>query len=142
MSIITINSIRDGVIATIVNYFPDIPKVEQELNESMTEPCFYVKLLSTKQIQELGNRYRRYNPFDIQYFAVENRDLLNMAEQLYDKLGLIEIEGIKYSGINMKHEVINGVLHFNVEYNFIVSKEEAPETLMQNLLQEDKLKNG
>ena len=62
-----------------------------------------------------------------------------MAEQLYEAMELIpvvdESDGLM-RGTKMGHEIVEGVLHFYVDYNFQVIKEATLEPLMQTMEQE------
>ncbi|KPU45811.1 hypothetical protein OXPF_06000 [Oxobacter pfennigii] len=135
MGVITINIIWDGINEVLNHNFPEVPIVE-EISPELEKPYFLIKLLQGWQAQELGRRYRRTYSFDIHYFAVNNRESHSMAEQLYGIMGLIEIDGAKYRGMNMSHEVIDGVLHFNVDYSFDLKQEIQEYPLMQTMEQE------
>lgn len=119
----------------LYTHFPDIERYGEEIKEGLDPPCFFVKMLNGSQNQELDRRYMRNHFFDIHYFSKddENTDLNDMAENLYDKLELIEIEGVKYRGTGMNHEIVNRVLHFFVEYNFHVYREKPIVPTMQEL---------
>lgn len=122
--IVTINSIRDGVISTLSRHFPDADVYGERIAEDLKPPAFFVKLLDADQTQELGIRYLRSHMFDIHYFAPEksNEEYHDMAELLYDIMDLIEIDGAMYHGTGMKHQIIDEVLHFFVDYNFPVKR--------------------
>lgn len=139
---ITYNKIRYGIMNALYTHFPDIERYGEEIKEGLDPPCFFVKLLNGSQNQELGRRYKRANFFDIHYFSDgdKNEDLNDMAEKLYDKLEIIEIDGIKYRGTGMNHEIVGRVLHFFIEYNFHVYREKPIEPTMQELEQEGWLK--
>ncbi len=137
LSTITISKVIHGVTKTLSDNFPAkdiyVEEIPQNLNDS-----FFVKLLEPSQEHDLGRRYIRQNSFDIHYFASDkkNMDMHDIAEQLYSLLSLIEIDGIKYHGTGMRHEIVNQVLHFFVSYNFHVYKVEGASPKMQQLEQE------
>lgn len=140
MGVVTINSIRDGVNAALDHFFPSIPIMGEEIKQGLEEPCFFVKLLEGSQTQELGTRYKRAHQFDVHYFEVENRKLHNMAEQLYDILGLIQAGDTLYRGTNMKHEIVDGVLHFFVDYTILVRRDTPAMPIMQTIEQEGNIR--
>lgn len=136
----TVNSVLDSVIATLKQNFPDIGTYSEESGQGLEEPYFYVKLFSVSQNQLLGQRYLRNHSFDIHYFAGSNLALHEMAEQLYDKLELISLDGGLVRGRGMRHEIVDGVLHWFVAYNFHVMRSVEPDPLMQSMKQEGYLR--
>ncbi|CDX04158.1 hypothetical protein DesLBE_1962 [Desulfitobacterium sp. LBE] len=150
MSAITGNGIRDSVITILHQHFPGISVYGEEIRQGFDKPCFFVKLFPVSQNQLLGRRYQRNHSFDICYFPVvvdegegegnrQNQDMHDVAEQLYEAMELIPVvdEGDRLMrGTKMRHEIIEGVLHFFVDYNFQVIKEATLEPLMQTMEQE------
>lgn len=139
---VTINDIRAAVFHRLAERFPDIKRYGEEIRQGFEEPCFFVKLLNASQTQELDIRYMRTHSFDIHYFPANdsNEDAHAMAEQLYDALELIEYNGAKYRGIGMNHEIVDGVLHFFVDYNFMVKRVVPDVPAMGSLEQEGWIK--
>ena len=69
----------------------------------------------------MGNRYFRSNQFCIHYFPKSNEpnaECLEIVEDLYDILEMIEIDGDLVHGTEMSNEIDDGVLHFFVNYDF------------------------
>ena len=122
-SMITVNAVRDSVITALDQSFPDIKKYGEEIKQGFEEPCFFVKLFPVSQDQIIGRRYLRNHAFDIHYFAKTNEALHDMADQLYDKMELIGLDDGLARGTKMRHEIVDCVLHFFVNYNFHVYKE-------------------
>lgn len=142
---VTVNSIRSGVILALSDLFPEMDIYGEGIEQDFDAPCFFVKLLTTGQDREMDRRYRRSYSFDIHYFptsADPNEEAHGMAEQLYDKLRQVNIDGELYRGAGMNHEVVDEVLHFFVDFNFHVFAEKPPGIKMQTLEQEGYLKNG
>jgi hypothetical protein len=78
------------------------------------------------QDKELGNRYKRYHAFDIHYFpatAFSNEECHEIAEQLYEKLEYLAVNNGVIRGEKMNHQVEENVLHFFVDYDFIILKD-------------------
>ncbi|ACL19467.1 phage tail terminator family protein [Desulfitobacterium hafniense] len=150
MSAITVNGVRDSVMTILHQHFPGISVYSEEIRQGFDKPCFFVKLFPVSQNQLLGRRYQRNHSFDIGYFPVvvdegegegnrQNQDMHDVAEQLYEAMELIpvvdESDGLM-RGTKMGHEIVEGVLHFYVDYNFQVIKEATLEPLMQTMEQE------
>lgn len=142
MTIVTINDIRTAVFHQLAERFPDIKRYGEEIRQGFEEPCFFVKLLTAGQTQELGARYMRTHSFDIHYFPEDNSnsEAHDIAERLYDALEVIAYNGVQYRGINMNHEVVDGVLHFFVDYDFHVRRVVPDEPKMGDIEQEGYLK--
>ncbi len=145
MGAITFNLVRDSVISALDQNFPSIVIYGEEIKQGLEEPCFFVKLFPASQEQLLGRRYQRNHSFDIHYYPVEaeegeeqrqNEDMHEMAERLYDKMELVPVLGGLMRGVKMRHEIVDGVLHFFVDYNFQVVREAEPDPTMQTMEQE------
>ena len=143
---VTLDDVRQGVMAKLEEFKePDTPIYGEEIEQGFKEPCFFVKLLRTSQEHRLSSRYRRNHLFDIHYFPGsgpnKNEHLLTMAENLYDHLEIVSVNGCLVQGIDMRHEMIDHVLHFFVRYTFHVRREEAKHERMGYLHQEGVLKS-
>lgn len=117
---------------TAFGYPVHIDGVEQEL----PLPCFLVEKVQGGQKKEIGNRYKNNNYFDIKYLTETEKpmmEILGVEEKLYDCLEYIEIEGSPTKGTDMKGSVIDGVLHFFVNYNFHMFKRTPQGEPMQKI---------
>lgn len=122
---ISIEDVRNAVILSLEQHFPEVDVYGEKVAHGFQKPCFYVKLLSVKHKQELGRRYKRNHSFEIHYYSEEteiNKMAHRMADRLYQYLEFILLNDGICRGRNMDHEVINGVIHFFVNYDFHVMK--------------------
>ncbi|MCY6958867.1 hypothetical protein OW729_09655 [Clostridium sp. ZC22-4] len=95
--------------------------------------------MSSEQDKELNIRYKKNVFFDIHYFSDKediNSDCLNMADKFYDLLEYVQVNDNLYRATNMTHEVIDGVLHFFLQFNYKVIKEIEKAPKMNKLKQE------
>jgi len=132
-----INDLIDGISIKLDKAFGDSYKVYSEgVEQGLKEPCFFIAVLNPSENNMLGKRRFRQNPFDIHYFPSvmnDNAELQNMASNLYEHLEWITlINGDVIHGTQMRHEVIDGVLHFFVNYNTFTNKIVTPEDAMEN----------
>lgn len=101
-----------------------IDNVEQDLNA----PCFLVLPITKSQEQRLGNRYERFQTFDIHYFPSNTekytRECMDVVEKLFDVLEHITVDGDLVRGTSMNSEIQEGVLHFFVDYNMFLTKQQ------------------
>lgn len=133
------NAVRDALISALCDNFPDIEVYGEQIKQELKEPCFFVRLIAPAQDRELGRRYKRYHPFDVHYFAKSNEDAHAMAERLFECLEYIEVGGGKVRGDKLRYEIIDGVLHFFVSYDFHVVRPAAPSPTMNQLSQDSGL---
>lgn len=87
-------------------------------------------------------RYKKNILFDIHYFSHKenvNSDCNNMADKLYELLEYVKVNESLYRGSDMTHEVVDGVLHFMLQFNYHVIKEIQKNEKMKKLKVEVKL---
>lgn len=148
MNKITIDDVRKGILRKINSFKDKDTKLySEEIKQGFEEPCFYIKELRTNQNRELGNRYKRGNFYDIHYFPsldsnTKNAEMREIAEILYDAMEYIEVAGKPVMGLDMNHQIIDGVLHFFVKYPLYVYKEREPVPVMENLDFKGGVRNG
>ncbi|APC82878.1 phage tail terminator family protein [Clostridium botulinum] len=139
-----INDLRIGINQTLDKEFPNINIYGEEIKQGFEEPCFFIKVLSSGQNKELNIRYKKNISFNIHYFSDKedlNNDCNDMTDKLYEVLEYIKTNNSLYRANEMTHEVIDGVLHFMLQFNYHVLKEieEAPK---MNKLKQEVYLNG
>ncbi|RRJ62405.1 hypothetical protein EHV15_05150 [Paenibacillus oralis] len=119
---VTFNTARYAVHAALDTAFPDIRIMGEEIKQGLNPPCFFVRLLEPEHTQELGRRYMRLHPFAVRYYGVDraNEDYYDMAERLTSVLQQINVNDVLVRGSEMNFEIVDEVLHFFVNYNFLV----------------------
>ncbi|WP_313731420.1 phage tail terminator family protein [Cohnella nanjingensis] len=140
MNTVTTNMVRDGVNAVLDAAFPGVEIHGEEIKQGLKEPCFFVKLLDAAADRELGRRYRRILSFDIHYFGRDNREMHDVAEKLYDILDVLNVGVGAFPGMAMKHEIVGRVLHFFVDYTFLVWRQRPDDPVMGTMEQSGGLK--
>ncbi|APC85584.1 phage tail terminator family protein [Clostridium botulinum] len=143
-NIANINDLRIGINQTLDKEFPNINIYGEEIEQGFEEPCFFVKVLSSGQDKEINVRYKKNISFNIHYFSDKediNSDCNDIADKLYEVLEYIKVNNSLYRSNEMTHEVIDGVLHFMLQFNYHVLKEieEAPK---MNKLKQEVYLNG
>lgn len=95
-----------------------------EVKQGLKVPCFFVYLVSGDQKQLVGNRYYRTHLLDICYIPSDfkHAELLDVADTLKFALEYVQIDDGLLRGVDMNHEIVDGVLHFFVNYNAHVKK--------------------
>lgn len=145
-----LNQTINGIAQKLNQVFGDeyeihIDQVEQDLKE----PCFLIVCVDGRQKQEVGPLYFREQAFDIHYFPQSKkksaREINSVLELLYTGMEYIEIGvigGNLVRGMKMKHEVIDGVLHFFVNYDIRIRKAIEPEDAMEGIEINGGIKSG
>lgn len=139
---VSINSLRDGVIVALKSAYPSVKVYGEEIKQGLVGPCFFVKILTAEQDREVDRRYLRQHSFDVHYFSKTNEDMHNVAEILYASLEYISADGKLYRGQRMRNEIVDGVLHFFVDYDFHVIKPKQVDPKMQTMQQKEMVKDG
>lgn len=143
---VSFRTLLDGVMRSLAERFPEIP-VQREQSEQKAEgPCFYVEMLKALQERELNRRYHRACSFQVQFVSGlttqgPNMSVHDMAEHLYELFRELDIDGARYMGTQMKHEVRDEVLFFDFSFQFLVWLPAGAEPKMQTLKEEESLKN-
>lgn len=133
-----INSIIEAISVSLNGEFGDDYEIHmEEIKQGLKEPCFFIACLNPTNNLFMGKRYERTNQFCIQYFPKSDevqRECTDVAERMYGCLEYITTDGDTkpIGGSNMKHQVVDGVLNFFVNYDFFTVKteEQAPMKIM------------
>lgn len=135
MPTVTYNTVRYALNAALDAEFPDIRIMGEEIKQGLEPPCFFVRLLEPEHTRELGRRAMRIHPFVVRYYGIDrkNDDYYDMAEKLTSALQQIDVNGITVRGIDMRFEIVDEVLHFFVNYNFLVWEHAPDVPKMQDL---------
>ena len=124
-----VNEILTGISVKLNQVFGEGYEIygDSDVVQGLTEPCFFIAILQPSQSKLIGQRYFRQHPFDVQYFPKDsgnNVELHDEASELYDDLEYITLlNGDLVHGTSMEYEIVDGVLHFKVNYNMFLRKE-------------------
>lgn len=124
-----VNEIMDGISVKLNQVFDDGYEIygDRDVVQGLKEPCFFIAVLHPSQAKLIGQRYFREHPFDVQYFPKDsgnNTELHRVASELFEALEYITLlNGDLVHGTSMDYEIVDGVLHFKVNYNMFLKKE-------------------
>lgn len=116
-----------------------------EVKQGLKEPCFLLICLTGRQQQEIGPAYNREQAFDLHYFPKAKNyttEVNSVVDTLNMELEYITVDGNLVRGSKMKHQVIDGVLHFFVNYDIRIRKVIDPEPVLENLELIERVKNS
>ncbi len=132
-----INKIIDGICIAIHSEFGDDYEIYTEtVEQGLKEPCFSVVCVNPASEQFFGKRYFRTNQLCIHYFpslSDKKTECCAVLERLMDALELIFIDGDTVRGTAMHGEFVEDVLHFFVNYDMFVYKEQEKEPAMEDV---------
>ena len=138
-----INSIISSISIALNAEFGDRYKNYKEKKQNLEEPCFFIQCLNSTQRLFLNKRYFKKNQFCIQYFpetSNKNEECLAVAERLLERLEYLIVNSDLVMGTKMHYEVIDGILHFFVNYDMFVYKIAETIPIMEEVLAETSVK--
>ena len=139
-----INTIIEAISVTLNQEFGDDYEIHmEEVKQDLKEPCFFIFCVNPAVQQFPGKRYFRENQFVIQYFPESqetNRECASVAERLLWCLEVIDADG-PIRGTKMKYEIVDGILHFFVNYDCFMRRVEE-NTPMETLQSRIGVKGG
>lgn len=129
-----LNEIIKGLARQLNALFGEGYEIYQNtVQQGLQEPCFFIGVLQPEEQALLGSRALRRNPLVIQYFPLAagcNAEMLDAADKMLDGLRFIELlNGDLLRGTKMRYEIVNGVLHFFVNYDLTVNRLEQREKM-------------
>lgn len=130
-----IKEIIDGISLKLNQVFGDGYEIyaDADVVQGLKEPCFFIAVLNPSFKRFIGLRYLAENPFVIQYFpknAEDNTEMHDVAFKMFDALAFITLpNGDSLHGTSIEYEIGDGVLHFKVNYNMILTKTEFDELM-------------
>jgi len=98
-----------------------------DVKQGLREPCFFISLLTSSRIRRIDLRYYQQNSFDVQYFPAggnPNVEMVEVAGQLTEAFEYLELlDGDLVRGTGMNYQIVDGVLHFLVDFNIFLKKD-------------------
>ncbi|MEY8524571.1 DUF6838 family protein [Lachnospiraceae bacterium 38-10] len=133
-----INSIIEAISRAIRKEFGSrYTNYMEEVKQDLRKPCFFILCVNPTSKLFLRKRYLRTNQFCIQYFPEsrndKRRECNDTAERLMSCLKWISISGKPAIGTKMEYEIVDGILHFFVNYDMYVFEKSDPLPRMENL---------
>lgn len=140
-----INSTMESISISLNVEFGDKYKIYREAKkQGLKEPCFFIQCLNPTKRLFFRNRYFRQNQFCIQYFPKDelhgNEECYAVAERLLSCLEWLTVNGDSVMGAQMKYKIIDGVLHFFVNYDMFVYKVAESVPVMEEVSSETHVK--
>lgn len=119
----------ESIAVALNKTFDDGYTVYQEnVEQGLREPCFFVQCLETNRTLFRGVRYFRTHTISIQYFPASREkpkaECEVVAQQLFDALERLPLRDGQATlrGKEARYRIIDGVLYFFVEYDCFEKK--------------------
>lgn len=127
-----VNEIVIGIAAKITELYKEkgnYPIYTDDVKQGLEKPCFFIKYLNGNENREIGLQDRFYKDklnFDIIGYTEDgNTEILNnMIDNLYE-LEYIELtDKTKIRAAKLHPKIEDGVLHFFIDYEVFIKKDE------------------
>ena len=109
----------------------------EEVRQDLRKPCFFILCINPTNRVFLGKKYFRTNQFCIHYFPESRNDVRrecnDTAERLMSCLKWLAVFGKQVMGTKMEYEIVDGILHFFVNYDMYVYQKKEPIPTMEEL---------
>lgn len=131
--------IINGIALKLSQAFGSEYRVHTEtVEQGFKAPCFSIQHLLTINEPKIPVRYLRRHSFDVHYFPKErihaNKEMHLIARQLFLELEYILVLDNLVKASKMTYEIQEGHLHFFVDYNVFVKKQDDEAELMETLI--------
>lgn len=126
-----INDIITAISMKLNQVFGDNCKIyDDKVPQGFKTPAFFILFLNLEQVQQIGSRFRINTLFNIQYFPnqtdrVEASKMTLKVQQALKEITLLNGDIIR--GTNANSEIIDGVAHNFVNFNFFLKEVDAQE---------------
>lgn len=132
-----IEKIINGIVNQIRQKY-DESKYEiytESVEQGLNKPCFSILCLSPHIEHIVGSRYKRTLPFIIRYWSDSEEtyaDELSVSENLEYLLKDITVDGFVMHGKDILGQIVDGVLQFQITYEFFVVDKTEDEEKIEN----------
>ena len=133
-----ISEIVKGISKKLYETFGSEYKIYKEnIPQGFKEPCFVIVHIHSFSDKKFADRYFRQNYFDVMYHPKgeynKNFEIQKVMETLFLSLEEIFVLDNLTRGTKMSPEIVDGVLHFFVNYDMFVKRPEKKDNHMQTL---------
>ncbi len=122
------------------------PIHKDKMQQDLDKPCFFIKKINGEQTRDVGQENRFY--WDKQHFDIigltpngESSILNEMSENLYELEYITLSDETLLRAESMRHEIVNGDLHFFIDYNISIKKGENDSISMENYDMNSEVRN-
>ena len=131
-----INDVMDAIAIKLHEVFGDEYEIHKnDIKQGLEEPCFLITLVDSTKENLLNTRSKRLLPFDILFFPDKGKSQCHsVSDTLMNEFDMIKsVDSVLFRGTKMRSEIVDGVLHFFVNYNYIAMVQEEKMDSMESL---------
>lgn len=134
------NQIKIAILEKLKEQFPEYKRYSDEIKQGFQAPCFFLATINNQSEQKtIGKRYMRTISFDLRFFPPKDTECRNnermyeIGDLLYMLLEIVRIPEQLVYGSDMHFEIVDGVLHFFVDYKVFVYRQIEMDAYMEKL---------
>lgn len=155
-----IDQVIMAMAAKIHELFPDVNIYTETVEQGLEEPAFYIHCINVNHQDQIAGRFIHSMPFEVVYFTDKGAvDQYTKLQTLLVSMRLIMLKKViehevaegekpipdtvitnKIRGTELNGRIIDGELHFFVNYDLILALDDGPGELMQNLELNERIK--
>ena len=133
-----VNSIIEAISIALNSEFGDRYRIyADDVEQGLTEPCFFVACVKCADRLYFGKRYFKENQFCVRYYPADRsrgkEECSHIAGRLFNCLEWLTVDGDLTMGTKLKSEISDGVLSFFVNYDFFVYRRDEGQPVMGEL---------
>ncbi len=131
-----INDIINAISIRLYDAFGDGYKIYlNDVQQGLIAPCFLITVVDYSKEPLLDIRSKRILPFDVLFFPNKGKSqCYEVADQMMNELDMITLlNSDMMHGTEMRAEIVDDVLHFFVNYNFMATVENEPLDSMESI---------
>lgn len=139
-----IKSVFDAISIALNAEFGDGYTIYTEnVRQGFREPCFFIQPITEVRTAELCDTVKKRLKVDILFFPPENSskksEIIRVLDIMLEKMSVLFVDGNKIRGNEISSEIEDDVLHFIVNYDFRLIKNDNTD-FMEKLNQKGGLK--
>ncbi|EMI10370.1 phage tail terminator family protein [Anoxybacillus gonensis] len=130
-------ALRDAIISKLKSAFPDHKIYGEKVEQGLKKPCFFITILPGDFTDLSKSMQQREITVDIQYLSIDETNVKNieMADILTDLFKKIDFNDLSVNVIERRFEIVDDVLHFFIDLNFIlILKDTEEHEFMQEII--------
>lgn len=133
-----INDIINGIASALHQQFgAEYAIYKEDISQGFQEPCFSIVLIRSETVPYLKGRYLFKHRFDVHFFPKPGKnkksECYEVADTLHSTLECINVLDFSLRGTKMTSELVDGVLHFFVEYERFIGTQKSESQFMESL---------
>ncbi len=124
------SSIRKAIFQLLKSEFPTHTLYGEKVPQGLKKPCFFITFLPVSTTKLSKYQQQREVTIDIQYLSQEetNEKNIEMGDMLTDLFQQINFDGYSINVTEMRYEIVDDILHFFIDLNFILlMKDDEPQ---------------